>query len=1078
MKTTLVYTVFILYIITMGNRIKSEEITRQDPSDIFRRDLQQVSSMTCDAGGPYQFPCSSSSLQLSGSASVNCNTFSWHLACYSGTSLIFELTSTLVSPSFTYGVDFYITLCDISCEVSLTVTDMYGATKSCNSSVTVSNPPELTCDAGGPYELPCSDQLQLTSASQNAASYAWSVVCSCLDGQMYTLTSTAQSPLFVYGTDFTFPLCDVECDVSLTVTSSSGSSAECNTTVSVSDNATMSCSAGGPYDMACSDQLQLTSGSLNAASYSWDIYCYSGAELVGELMSELESPLFVYGTDFNFTLCNVDCDASLTVSDSTGAYSSCNTSFSVTEVVDTTPQCNAGGPYDFPCNSQLQLTGAASANADTFSWDIICYGGSAGIEIVGELMSSEESPLFLSGVDFNFTFCDIRCDATLTISSSDSGASAECTSTINVKDVDHGMICSTGGPYDLPCSNQLQLSAAGSQNAQYYLWNLICYGGESGSELVGELSSTSISPLFLYGVDFNFTLCDVRCDAYLTISAGGMGCCDVCDTTITIKDDVIHDSIICDAGGPYELPCSDRLQLSASDSQNANFFLWHLVCYDGFDVVGELIAGSESPIFIAGEDFNFTLCDVRCEVYLTVSNTAGSCGVCNSTVVIKEVESPHGEHILCDAGGPYEMNCSNSLSLSASDSENATFFLWNVKCYDEEGAVVGELADHSENPSFEYGDDFNFTLCHVNCVAYLTVSNAEGDCDVCNTSIVVTGDEVVDILYITVDIINPRVSCDGAELGMVNVSFTGGLGPWTISFSDGQEFTIGIDGDYFVSVELDIGVYEVTITSSDPTPQSVMAPFEILSSDCDGVIMDFDGKSTQIKIYQPNHDGSECRRFLKIKFESIYEIDDNDNIVKKTTTLANCGLQLIGPLTADKFGAEATFLNIKGDMIIKSSRQRVPIDIHVWFFRSDVEFTTPDGSGHKYSGGTLKFDVDITGYPFESPNNRLVMQIDLLTPGEHNLEHDANDNSEVFNVPLGGSDDASVFIPKVVDIDGEIVSFEFGFESQGSHTELRFIFPSHQESMHYDPVLHLPRLVSNATVKVLSVIILLLFLAI
>jgi len=104
------------------------------------------------------------------------------------------------------------------------------------------------------------------------------------------------------------------------------------------------------------------------------------------------------------------------------------------------------------------------------------------------------------------------------------------------------------------------------------------------------------------------------------------------------------------------------------------------------------------------------------------------------------------------------------------------------------------------------------------------------------------------------------------------------------------------------------------------------------------------------------------------------------------------------------------------------------------------------------------FDFEVENYPFSSSNNILQFNIDLLTPGNSTIFRQDNVSDSEFKIPLvEGFDQASVFVPLVVNIDGHSVPFTLDHDFHGSHTTLLFNFPSHKSSMTYDPIVFVPR---------------------
>jgi hypothetical protein len=648
-----------------------------------------------------------------------------------------------------------------------------------------------------------------------------------------------------------------------------------------------------------------------------------------------------------------------------------------------------------------------------------------------------------------------------------------------IRQLENETTCDCGGPYQFSCSSQtIQLDGSGSLNAASFSWSISCYAGEL---LVGELSASVQSPSFTFGVDFSFTLCNINCDISLTVTDSA-GSPKPCNSTMTVSDDATtssgNETMSCSAGGPYEFSCSESLQLDGSASQ-ADSYSWNIQCYNGDQLAGEITSDIASPL-LSSSDFNFTLCNIDCDVSLTTTYSSGASETCNTTLSVKEDNSntTGNETNTCGAGGD-EFPCSfESLQLSGASTLNVASYSWNIVCYDGD-QLAGELTSDEESPIL-YSSDFNFTVCDVECDVSLTVSRTDGSNQTCNSSFSVRSDSNTTTnntngdLSISVELLRPTASCDG-EKGSVKVSFTGGNGPWKVTFSDGQEFNIDSEApeDHFVTADFDVGSYQVTLSTPEA---SVNASFDIKGEDCESPVrMEWVGKSCQIKIWQPTSDGEEGDRFLKIKFMNIEERDSKDKVLNKIN-FPSSKLEMTGPKDDMKFDAKATYMNLHGDLKLKGGSS-CPIDINVWFFKSEVTISTPDGSNHTYPGGALKFDVDISKYPFTGESH-LVLQIDLLTPG-NKIAPSTSNNSEVLTVPLA-DDDGQVFIPLVVDIDGELVDMDFDYKPHGSHIELYFSFPKHLESMHYDPILYLPEGPtdgSESMVKLLSGIIILLFLA-
>ncbi len=231
----------------------------------------------------------------------------------------------------------------------------------------------------------------------------------------------------------------------------------------------------------------------------------------------------------------------------------------------------------------------------------------------------------------------------------------------------------------------------------------------------------------------------------------------------------------------------------------------------------------------------------------------------------------------------------------------------------------------------------------------------------------------------------------------------------------------------------------------------------------------FLGESTQIELFQTSCTTDEISRYIQFKLNSIKEIFGKDlsnllNSKNKITQLASQHLDFIGPEEREMFNTIVSYTEMSGSMR-KGNKVMGDIKVAMIFFHNDTDIQIGGKSFH-VEKNTLKFNIELLNWPFESINNndgdedkdtknKLRFSIRLKTSNISNTFSEEVGNGIKFTFPLAeGSDEENgfVFFPFTVIVDGEDSILTIEHTKEGTHIDIDLIFPNFETSLVYDPL--------------------------
>jgi hypothetical protein len=252
-----------------------------------------------------------------------------------------------------------------------------------------------------------------------------------------------------------------------------------------------------------------------------------------------------------------------------------------------------------------------------------------------------------------------------------------------------------------------------------------------------------------------------------------------------------------------------------------------------------------------------------------------------------------------------------------------------------------------------------------------------------------------------------------------------------------------------------------TLLEGDDIPGN---DFVISRPDCRNVKFEFVGKSTSIKLYQPQCSCyADETNVIMVDFKKIEEVTPSGDIVNKIPTITNYHPVLSEQQNTTKFGLDATYVSVVGPVSTNGKdRFEMQLDIELYFFHlPPVALGSGTGSvdnGHiVIYDNSLKFDMKMSGWQFKSSDNNLRFTIRIhSSSGAVGANTYEVDGGYVSNIPTTGNQFATIQVPNDVVVDGSSQQFTVNYELHGTNTDLEFYFPSFSNNLEYDPFVYLP----------------------
>ncbi len=286
---------------------------------------------------------------------------------------------------------------------------------------------------------------------------------------------------------------------------------------------------------------------------------------------------------------------------------------------------------------------------------------------------------------------------------------------------------------------------------------------------------------------------------------------------------------------------------------------------------------------------------------------------------------------------------------------------------------------------------------------------------------------------------NPDIAIIDGQVSAINTSVFAAGGMQFISY-EFPSFNESIIYDPVVDLNLD--------TSLDQSGSD-------LSMESDHLRVIFDGTTPHVKFFYKAN-GSNFTTFYKIMFSSLNETDANGSLVKyqrlETALWTNSEpIEIIGE-------NNATLINVNFTTILSvfsgtpPVQYDVPITIRAYLALDEFAFDYANTTIIA-AAGSFKFTVEIGAWPFESPDNQLEFNVQLIS--NVNAVMNFDNTTGKLNATSDEGVRLSIDNPDVAIADGNITAITSTYRKVGNMQFLSYVFGYFNESLEYDPIVDL-----------------------
>eukprot|EP00486_Rosalina_sp_Unknown_P002091 CAMPEP_0201567316 /NCGR_PEP_ID=MMETSP0190_2-20130828/7773_1 /ASSEMBLY_ACC=CAM_ASM_000263 /TAXON_ID=37353 /ORGANISM="Rosalina sp." /LENGTH=320 /DNA_ID=CAMNT_0047987167 /DNA_START=133 /DNA_END=1092 /DNA_ORIENTATION=- len=261
-------------------------------------------------------------------------------------------------------------------------------------------------------------------------------------------------------------------------------------------------------------------------------------------------------------------------------------------------------------------------------------------------------------------------------------------------------------------------------------------------------------------------------------------------------------------------------------------------------------------------------------------------------------------------------------------------------------------------------------------------------------------------------------------------------------------------GEECASTPPDDSTVSSTTTTEEPCDDSDLSAWTV----------DYIGKSTQFRIYEPC-DG----KFIKFKMEDLTEFngETNKKTNNKETSFASSKDWLWGDGTYQ--GVDATYKGNDAILNIFHADEltdgETTFNLTTWFFKNPTEIPDPNDANNTITvlANTLKFDTTIENWSYLADDNYLVLCIGIMT----NKAGDIDDDPDTKTFWLQGFEIDNAQTASCIDENGDSTDINVGIERDGNgnnHLDLCYTFDHCDGTIKYDPTIQFdPSSTSSAT---------------
>ncbi len=228
-----------------------------------------------------------------------------------------------------------------------------------------------------------------------------------------------------------------------------------------------------------------------------------------------------------------------------------------------------------------------------------------------------------------------------------------------------------------------------------------------------------------------------------------------------------------------------------------------------------------------------------------------------------------------------------------------------------------------------------------------------------------------------------------------------------------------------------------------------------LSMESDHLRAIFDGTTPHVKFFYKAN-ASNFTTFYKIMFSSLNETDANGGLVKYQR-LETALWTHSGPIEITDEN-NATLINVNFTTILSvfsgtpPVQYDVPVTIRAYLALDEIAFDYANTTIIA-AAGSFKFSVEIGAWPFESPENQLELNVQLIS----NVNAVMNFDQATGKMNATSEEGVRMTIdnPDLAIADGNVTSITSTYRTVGNMQFLSYLFGSFNESLEYDPIVDL-----------------------
>jgi hypothetical protein len=224
------------------------------------------------------------------------------------------------------------------------------------------------------------------------------------------------------------------------------------------------------------------------------------------------------------------------------------------------------------------------------------------------------------------------------------------------------------------------------------------------------------------------------------------------------------------------------------------------------------------------------------------------------------------------------------------------------------------------------------------------------------------------------------------------------------------------------------------------------------------------GASGKLRLTDPS-----VSRWIQFAWQKLEEVDPDGIVVQRVNNFASLDIEWTTPQVEVVNGFHGISSTIEGEISIGNQGQAAPtamFSLSVFTFDEQATIVTGDTSVIVPSG-SVKFNIECVGWPFESMNNRLQFGVALSSHrvGGTNSQQNETSVDGIFDssfltarAKVVRYGNGAIVNPPLAIIDG----VEKNITTTVAQNILTWSFPAFAETLLYDPVIGLETVTSSA----------------